>query len=176
MKRIGPLALVALSLTAGAAARADEAPRGERSYAVRLADLERRIEELKQQIRARPARTHGHWVAPGSVTIAADPGRPFALVRARVVVDGALLHDGPVDPSAPLVVRFAAPLALEKHDVSVTLVYRGDDALFPYLRGYTWEVRAQQTVAESDSALVVKDAGDPTAPLDERLRAVWSSR
>ena len=101
-------------------------------------------------------------------------GRPFALARALVVVDGVVLHDGPASADVPLLIRFHAPLAHDPHDVRVVLTYRGDDALFPYLRGYTWEVRAEHTIGGVDAALFVRDSGDPTAPLARRLRAVWS--
>jgi hypothetical protein len=163
-------------MLASGAAHADElAPKlDEKTYEIRLADLERRVQELKDRIRVDGARRHAPLLAPCSLTIATNAGRPFALARARIVVDGVVLHDGAANQDVPLLVRFMAPIALGEHEVRVTLTYRGDDALFPYLRGYAWEVRAERTITGSDAALVVRDSGDPTLPLEKRLRALWS--
>ena len=159
------------------------APADPQSYAVRLADLERRIDGLKNRIRERhaaPAETP--FRTPLGVTIRSHTTATFVLERARVVVDGVVMHDGPVIAGEDVeVLRFVVPEGVlaaraAAHEIAVALVYRLRDPIFTYVSGYKLEVSAARTFegrGARDIGVVVREQGGATTQLGERLRVDW---
>ena len=92
----------------------------------------------------------------------------YVLRHVRLWVDGVLVVDG----AAP----FAQPLSHGRHLVSIEADYRMQDALLPYVRKYTLQLRSAERV-RSEPVRVVRaravEVGGVTTPVQRRAQIVW---
>jgi hypothetical protein len=172
--------------TAPAAPAAGE-PIDAGTYAVRLRDLEQRINELKEQIFRSKARlsllaeTVLEGVVGGGQAVILHENRMsegFKLVRVVYALDGAPIftkadEEGSLGEQKEFEV-YNGSIVPGEHTLTVNLEYRGHGyGVFSYLKGYRFKVRSTYTfsVPEGRVATVVVvgyEKGGPTTPLEER--------
>jgi len=205
---------VALSVTlvcmcaAGAAAQAEGAPPPDASaeasaepvasaasaesidagtYAVRLRDLEQRINELKEQIFRSKARlsllaeTVLEGVVGGGQAVILHENRmsqSYKLVRVVYALDGAPIftkadEEGSLGDQQEFEI-YNGSIVPGEHTLTVNLEYRGHGyGVFAYLKGYRFKVRSTYTFAVPEGRVstvhvVGYEKGGPTTPLEER--------
>lgn len=157
------------------------------TYAVRLRDLQRRIDELKEQIFRSKARLSLLAETVLATTVAGahavithrnEMGASFRLVRVVYALDGAPIFNK-VDEDGNLSDRdqfdvFNGSIVPGDHTLTVNLEYRGHGfGIFSYLKGYRFKVRSTHsfTVPESKTIsirVVGYEKGPVTLPLEER--------
>lgn len=157
------------------------------TYAVRLRDLEQRINELKEQIFRSKARlsllaeTVLEGVVGGGQAVIVHENRMsegFKLVRVVYALDGAPIftkadEEGSLGDQKEFEV-FNGSIVPGEHTLTVNLEYRGHGyGVFSYLKGYRFKVRSTYnfSVPEGRVATVVVvgyEQGGPTTPLEER--------
>jgi hypothetical protein len=157
------------------------------TYAVRLRDLEQRINELKEQIFRSKARlsllaeTVLHGVVAGAQAVILHENRmssSYRLVKAVYALDGAPIFNR-ADEEGGLSEReefnvYDGSIVPGEHTLTVNLEYRGHGyGIFSYLKGYRFKVRSNYsfTAPEGRSVtirVVGYEKGGPTAPLEER--------
>lgn len=171
----------------GATPAASNEPMTAGTYAVRLRDLEERINELKEQIFRSKARLSllaetvlSNTVA-GSQAVLVHENRmssSYQLIKAQYALDGAPIFNR-ADDSGRLGERsefevFNGGIVPGEHTLTVNLEYRGHGyGIFSYLRGYRFKVRSnyQFTAPEGRSIsvrVVGYEKGGPTSPLEDR--------
>ncbi|GAC1570746.1 MAG: hypothetical protein NVS3B20_23620 [Polyangiales bacterium] len=157
------------------------------TYAVRLRDLEQRINELKEQIR----RSHTRLAllsesilsgitaaARADVVFQNDMSSAFRLKRIVALYDGAPLATKTDDKDQigeqkeiPLYAELVQP---GDHTLQVLLEYQGNGyGIFSYLKGYKFEVRSSRSFTAIEGKtiqlrVVGYEQGGPTTPLEER--------
>ncbi len=157
------------------------------TYAVRLRDLEQRINELKEQIFRSKARLSllaetvlsGTVVGGRAVIVHENQmSNSYRLVKAVYSLDGAPIFNK-ADEEGGLSERdefdvFNGGIVPGEHTLTVNLEYRGHGyGIFSYLKGYRFKVRSNYsfTAPEGRQAtirVVAYEKGGPTAPLEER--------
>lgn len=157
------------------------------TYAVRLRDLEQKIDELKEQIRRSHTRlsllsdTILSGGGAGSRTVIRfknDLSDAFRITRALVVLDGAVQYNksdqtGALSEQAEIPV-FNGSIPPGDHTVQVLINLQGHGyGVFSYLRGYKFEVRSSHSFTAVEGKTVQLDAigyekGGVTTPLEER--------
>ena len=157
------------------------------TYAVRLRDLEQRINELKEQIFRSKARlsllaeTVLQGVVAGAQAVIVHENKmssSFRLVKAVYALDGAPIFNK-VDEEGGLGEQeefqvYNGSIVPGEHTLTVNLEYRGHGfGIFSYLRGYRFKVRSSYTfTAPEGKAVTLRvigyEKGGPTAPLEER--------
>ena len=157
------------------------------TYAVRLRDLEQRIDALKEQIFRSKARlsllaeTVLGGVVAGAQAVIIHENRmssSYRLVKAVYALDGARLfskadEEGPLGDQQEFEI-YNGSIVPGEHNVTVNLEYRGHGyGVFSYLKGYRFRVRSSHTFsAPEGKAITIRvvgyEKGGPTAPLDER--------
>lgn len=171
-----------LSAAAAAAPTLDGA-----TYAVRLRDLEARVDELKEQIRRSHTRLSllsdtllagGVGSSRASIAFQNDMSGAFRLTRLLFVLDGAVQYNKQDDTGAlssqKQIPIFKGTIAPGDHTLQVLLRLRGHGyGVFSYLRGYQFEVKQSHsfTVAEGkqvDLDVIAWEKGGVTTPLEQR--------
>lgn len=157
------------------------------TYAVRLRDLEQRINELKEQIFRSKARlsllaeTVLQGVVAGAQAVIVHENRmssSYRLVKAVYALDGARIFSK-ADEEGSLGERrevdiYDGSIVPGEHTVTVNLEYRGHGyGIFSYLKGYRFRVRSNYSfTAPEGKAITLRvvgyEKGGPTAPLEER--------
>ncbi len=157
------------------------------TYAVRLRDLEQRINELKEQIFRSKARlsllaeTVLQGVVAGSQAVIVHENKmssSFRLVKAVYALDGAPIfnrtdEEGGLGEQEEFQV-YNGSIVPGEHTLTVNLEYRGHGfGIFSYLRGYRFKVRSNYTFTAPEGKavtlrVVAYEKGGPTAPLEER--------
>lgn len=157
------------------------------TYAVRLRDLEQRINELKEQIFRSKARlsllaeTVLQGVVAGAQAVIVHENRmssSYRLVKAVYALDGTPIfnradEEGSLAESDEFEV-FNGSIVPGEHTLTVNLEYRGHGyGIFTYLKGYRFKVRSNYAFTAPEGRLVnVRvvgyESGGPTAPLEER--------
>jgi len=157
------------------------------TYAVRLRDLQQRIDQLKEQIRRSHTRlsllsdTILSGGASGSRAVIRFENKlsnQFKLTRALVVLDGAVQYNK-TDRSGVLAEQKVIPIFNGSippgdHTVQVLVNLRGHGyGVFSYLRGYRFEVRSSHsfTAVEGKTTrlrVLAYEKGGVTTPLEER--------
>lgn len=169
----------------GAAAAA--APIDGSTYAVRLRDLESRVDELKEQIRRSHTRlsllsdtilSAGVGGARAEIRFQNDMSSAFRLTRALFVLDGAVQYNKADDTGAlasqTQIPIFSGSIAPGDHTLQVLVQLRGHGyGVFSYLRGYKFEVKSSHafTVTEGksiDLQAIAWEKGGVTTPLEQR--------
>jgi len=157
------------------------------TYAVRLRDLEQRIDELKEQIRRSHTRLSllsdtilGGGVAGSRAEIQFENemSGAFRLTRAVFVLDGAVQYNK-ADESGllseqPKLPIYTGSIPPGDHTLQVLLQLQGNGyGVFSYLRGYRFEVRSSHsfTAVEGKSTqlrAIAYEKGGVTTALEER--------
>lgn len=157
------------------------------TYAVRLRDLEQRINELKEQIFRSKARlsllaeTVLEGVVGGGQAVIVHENRmtqSYKLVRVAYALDGAPIftkadEDGTLGDQQEFEV-YNGSIVPGEHTLTVSLEYRGHGfGVFAYLKGYRFKVRSTYTFAVPEGRVanlqvVGYEKGGPTTPLEER--------
>jgi len=157
------------------------------TYAVRLRDLEQRINELKEQIFRSKARlsllaeTVLQGVVAGAQVVIVHENKmssSYKLVKVVYALDGAQIFNR-ADEEGELGDRerfevYNGSIVPGEHTLTVNLEYRGHGyGIFSYLKGYRFRVRSnyQFTAPEGRGVtlrVVGYEKGGPTAPLEER--------
>ena len=134
------------------------------SYTVRLHDLERRVNELKEQIFRSKARlnllkeTVLHGVIAGSralITHRNEMGSTYTLIKLVYALDGAEIFaktddSGHITDSQEFEI-FNGSIVPGNHTLSVLMVYQGNGyGVFSYLKGYKFNVRGSHTFAAGE--------------------------
>jgi hypothetical protein len=177
------------SSSAGAVPAADSATEemDAGTYAVRLRDLEQRIDALKEQIFRSKARlsllaeTVLGGVVAGAQAVIIHENRmssSYRLVKAVYALDGARLfskadEEGSLGEQEEFEI-YNGSIVPGEHNVTVNLEYRGHGyGIFSYLKGYRFRVRSSYTFSAPEGKrmtirVVGYEKGGPTAPLEER--------
>ena len=157
------------------------------TYAVRLRDLEQRINELKEQIFRSKARlsllaeTVLEGVVGGGQAVIIHENRmsqSYKLVRVVYALDGAPIftkadEEGSLGEQDEFEV-YNGSIVPGEHTLTVNLEYRGHGyGVFAYLKGYRFKVRSTYTFAVPEGRVstlqvVGYEKGGPTTPLEER--------
>jgi len=157
------------------------------TYAVRLRDLQQRIDQLKEQIRRSHTRlsllsdtilSGGASGSRATIRFENKLSSQFKLTRALVVLDGAVQYNK-TDRSGVLAEQNVIPIFNGSippgdHTVQVLVNLRGHGyGVFSYLRGYRFEVRSSHsfTAVEGKSTrlrILAYEKGGVTTPLEER--------
>jgi hypothetical protein len=174
--------------TTDAATTTSAEPMDAGTYAVRLRDLEQRINELKEQIFRSKARlsllaeTVLQGVVAGAQAIIVHENRmssSYKLVKAVYALDGAPIFNRADEEGDSLSEReefqvYNGSIVPGEHTLTVNLEYRGHGyGIFSYLKGYRFKVRSNYNfTAPEGRAVTVRvvayEKGGPTAPLEDR--------
>lgn len=166
---------------------ADDRPMDAGAYAVRLRDLEQRINELKEQIFRSKTRLSllaetvlGVVVAGSQVVITHENqmSSSYRMVKAVYALDGAPVFNR-ADEEGSLASQeefsvYDGNIVPGEHSLSVNLEYRGHGyGIFSYLKGYRFKVRSSYSFTAPEGRMVALrviayEKGGPTAPLEER--------
>jgi hypothetical protein len=157
------------------------------TYAVRLRDLQQRIDQLKEQIRRSHTRlsllsetiiSGGASGSRATIRFENKLSSQFQLTRALIVLDGAVQYNK-TDRSGVLADQkvipvFSGSIPPGDHTVQVLVNLRGHGyGVFSYLRGYRFEVRSSHsfTAVEGKTTrlrILAYEKGGVTTPLEER--------
>ncbi|WP_437606125.1 hypothetical protein WMF20_34605 [Sorangium sp. So ce834] len=168
---------------AGAAAPGMDGP----TYAVRLRDLEQRIDELKEQIRRSHTRlsllsdtilSGGGAGSRASIRFNNELSSAFRVTRVLIVLDGAVQYNK-TDQSGALAEQTEIPIFNGSvppgdHTLQVLVNLQGNGyGVFSYLRGYRFEVRSSHSFTAVEGKTINLQAvafekGGVTTPLEER--------
>lgn len=165
------------------------------TYAVRLRDLEQRINALKEQIFRSKARlsllaeTVLQGVVAGAQAVIVHENRmssSYRLVKAVYALDGARIfskadEEGALGEQQEFEV-YNGSIVPGEHNVTVNLEYRGHGyGIFSYLKGYRFRVRSSYSFSAPEGKritirVVGYEKGGPTAPLEERPAVRYMER
>jgi len=157
------------------------------TYAVRLRDLEERIDQLKEQIRRSHTRlsllsdtilSGGSAGARSNVKFTNELSGAFKITRLLIVLDGAVQYNktdasGAISDQSEIPV-FNGSIPPGDHTLQVLLNLQGSGyGVFSYLRGYRFEVRSSHSFTAVDGKTIQLQAiayekGGLTTPLEER--------
>ena len=165
------------------------------TYAVRLKDIEVRIDELKDQIR----RTHtklsllsdavlsaGSTGARAEVILKNEMSSAFKLVRALFVIDGAVQYNKSDDTGALAEQKeipiYNGSVPPGDHTVQVVLAFQGNGyGVFTYFRNYKFEVKSSHAFTSVDGKQLILTAtaverGGVTTPVEQRPGVEWGEK
>jgi hypothetical protein len=165
------------------------------TYAVKLRDLEQRVDELKDQIRRSHTRLAllsdtivGGGAAGSRAEIAFhnEMSSAFSLRRALFVLDGAVQYNRQDETGALAdqkeIPIFSGSVPPGDHTISVLLNFQGNGyGVFTYLRGYKFEVKSSHsfTAVEGKTIAITATAlekGGVTTPLEQRPSIEWHEK
>jgi hypothetical protein len=165
------------------------------TYAVRLRDLEQRVDELKDQIRRSHTRLAllsdtiiggGAAGSRAEVEFKNEMSSAFLLTRALFVIDGQIQYNRQ-DDSGTLADQKEIPIYTGSvppgdHTIQVGLTFQGNGyGVFSYLRGYKFEVKSSHsfTAIEGKNLTVRATAyekGGVTTALEQRPTVDWHEK
>ena len=157
------------------------------TYAVRLRDLEQRIDELKEQIRRSHTRlsllsdtilSGGGAGSRAVIKFNNELSSAFRVTRVLIVLDGAVQYNK-TDQSGALAEQAEIPILNGSvppgdHTLQVLVNLQGNGyGVFSYLRGYRFEVRSSHSFTAVEGKTISLQAvayekGGVTTPLEER--------
>lgn len=157
------------------------------TYAVRLRDLEQRIDELKEQIRRSHTRlsllsdtilSGGGAGSRAGIKFTNELSSAFRVTRVLFVLDGAVQYNK-TDQSGALAEQAEIPIFNGSvppgdHTLQVLINLQGNGyGVFSYLRGYKFEVRSSHSFTAVEGKTlnlqaVAYEKGGVTTPLEER--------
>ena len=165
------------------------------TYAVRLRDLEARVDELKDQIRRSHTRlallsdtilSGGAGGSRSEITFHNEMSSAFKLTKALIVLDGAVQYNRNDDTGALAdqkeIPVFSGSVPPGDHTISVLLDFQGNGyGVFTYLRGYKFEVKSAHSftaVEGKTMSITVKafEQGGVTTPLEQRPKIEWQEK
>jgi hypothetical protein len=157
------------------------------TYAVRLRDLESRVDELKEQIRRSHTRlsllsdtilSGGVGGSRAEIKFKNEMSSAFRLTRALFVLDGAVQYNKADDTGAlaaqPEIPIFSGSIPPGDHTLQVLVQLRGHGyGVFSYLRGYKFEVKSSHSFTVTEGKTIELEAiswekGGVTTPLEQR--------
>src|ERR1700722_11652978 len=162
------------------------------TYAVRLRDLEQRVDELKDQIRRSHTRLAllsdtiiggGAAGSRSEVEFKNEMSSAFQLTHALFVMDGQVQYN-PADEGGALADQKDIPIYSGSvppgdHTIQVALTFQGNGyGVFSYLRGYKFEVKSSHafTAVEGKTITITAtsfEKGGVTTPLEQRPTIEW---
>jgi hypothetical protein len=157
------------------------------TYAVRLRDLEQKIDELKEQIRRSHTRlsllsdtilSGGGSGSRAVIRFDNELSDAFRVTRALFVLDGAVQYNK-TDQSGALsdqdqIPIFNGSIPPGDHTLQILINLQGNGyGVFSYLRGYRFEVRSSHSFSAVEGKTIQLQAiafekGSVTTPLEER--------
>jgi hypothetical protein len=165
------------------------------TYAVRLRDLEARVDELKDQIRRSHTRlallsdtilSGGAAGSRAEVVFKNEMSSAFRLTRALFVVDGAVQYNRQDDTGALAdqkeIPIFNGSMPPGDHTVQVILNFQGNGyGVFTYLRGYKFEVKSAHSFTSVEGKTLglyatALEKGGVTTPLEQRPTIEWGEK
>ena len=165
------------------------------TYAVRLRDLEQRVDELKDQIRRSHTRLAllsdtilggGAAGSRSEVEFKNEMSSAFQLARALFVIDGQVQYNRQDDSGALAdqkeIPVYSGSVPPGDHTIQVALTFQGNGyGVFSYLRGYKFEVKSSHsfTAVEGKTISVIATAfekGGVTTPLEQRPSVEWQEK
>jgi hypothetical protein len=165
------------------------------TYAVRLRDLEQRVDELKDQIRRSHTRlallsdTIIGGSAAGSrseVEFKNEMSSAFQLTKALFVIDGQVQYnradDGGALADQKEIPIYSGSVPPGDHTIQVALTFQGNGyGVFSYLRGYKFEVKSSHafTAVEGKTITITAtsfEKGGVTTPLEQRPTIEWQEK
>ena len=165
------------------------------TYAVRLRDLESRVDELKDQIRRSHTRlallsdtimTGGIADSRAEIVFKNEMSSAFKLVRASLTLDGAMQYNRQDDTGALAEQKeipvFTGSVPAGDHTIGVKLTFQGNGyGVFTYLKSYRWDVPGNHsfTAVEGKTMHIIVTAlekGGVTTPLNERPALQWEEK
>lgn len=178
-----------------AVASAQNPPVDGATYAVRLRDLEARVDQLKEQIRRSHTRlsllsdtilSGGVGGARAEIVFRNNMSSAFRLTRVLVVLDGAVQYNKE-DDTGTLAAQgeipiFSGSIPPGDHTLQVRIGLRGHGyGVFSYLRGYKFEQSSSHsfTVTEGKTIeleVIAWEKGGVTTPLEQRPAVRYTER
>jgi hypothetical protein len=165
------------------------------TYAVRLKDLEQRIDELKEQIRRSHTRlslltdtilSGGLAGSRAEIEFHNDLSSAFRLVRALFVLDGAVQYNKSDDTGAlaeqTVIPIFSGSIPPGDHTLQVLLNLQGNGyGVFSYLKSYHFEPRSSHsfTAVEGKTLalqVIAYEKGGVTTQLEDRLAVRYQEK
>ncbi len=165
------------------------------TYAVRLRDLEQRVDELKDQIRRSHTRLAllsdtiiggGTAGSRAEVEFLNEMSSAFELTRALFVLDGQVQYNRQDETGALAdqkdIPIYTGTMPPGDHTIQVALTFQGNGyGVFSYLRGYKFEVKSSHafTAVEGKMLSVTATAfekGGVTTPLEQRPTIEWREK
>lgn len=157
------------------------------TYAVRLRDLEQRIDDLKEQIRRSHTRlsllsdtilSGGGAGSRATIRFQNELSSAFRVTRVLVVLDGAVQYNksdqsGALQDQSEIPI-FNGSVPPGDHTIQVLVNLQGNGfGVFSYLRGYKFEVRSSHSFTAVEGKTINLEAisyekGGVTTPLEER--------
>lgn len=157
------------------------------TYAVRLRDLEQRVDELKEQIRRSHTRlsllsetvlSTGIQGSRGEINFQNDMSSAFRLIRALFVLDGAVQYNkadetGALSEQASIPI-FSGSIPPGDHTLQVLVELQGNGyGVFSYLKGYRFKVNSTHSFRAIEGKtinlqVIAYEKGGVTTPLEER--------
>jgi hypothetical protein len=165
------------------------------TYAVRLRDLEQRVDDLKDQIRRSHTRLAllsdtilggGTAGSRAEVAYSNEMSGAFLLTRALFVMDGQIQYNRQ-DESGALADQkeipvFTGSVPPGDHTIQVSLTFQGNGfGVFSYLRGYKFEVKSSHSFTALEGKMLSVTAtsfekGGATTPLEQRPTVEWNEK
>jgi hypothetical protein len=165
------------------------------TYAVRLRDLEQRVDELKDQIRRSHTRLAllsdtiiggGAAGSRAEVEFKNEMSSAFLLTRALFVIDGQAQYNRADDSGALAdqkeIPVYSGSMPPGDHTIQVALSFQGNGyGVFSYLRGYKFDVKSSHafTAIEGKTLTITATAyekGGVTTPLEQRPNIEWQEK
>jgi len=165
------------------------------TYAVRLRDLEARVDELKDQIRRSHTRlallsdtimSGGAAGSRAEVVFDNEMSNAFRLVRALFVIDGTVQYNRQDETGALAdqkeIPVFTGSVPPGDHTVQVLLSFQGNGyGVFTYLKGYHFEVKSSHSFTSVEGRQLTLTAtalekGGVTTPLEQRPSVEWHEK
>jgi len=165
------------------------------TYAVRLRDLEQRVDELKDQIRRSHTRLAllsdtimggGSALSRADITFKNEMSNAFQLVSAVFVMDSKVQYNRQDETGAlgeqKEIPIYSGSLPPGDHIIQISLTFQGSGfGVFSYLRGYKFEVKSghAMTAVEGKTDAVTITAyekGGVTTPLEQRPAVTWEEK
>jgi hypothetical protein len=165
------------------------------TYAVRLRDLEQRVDELKDQIRRSHTRLAllsdtiiggGAAGSRSEVEFKNEMSSAFLLTRALFVIDNQVQYNRSDDSGALAdqkdIPIYSGSVPPGDHTIQVALTFQGNGyGVFSYLRGYKFEVKSSHsfTAVEGKTITIRATAfekGGVTTPLEQRPTIEWQEK
>ncbi len=165
------------------------------TYAVRLRDLEARVDELKDQIRRSHTRlallsdtimSGGASGSRADVEFDNEMSNAFRLVRALFVIDGTVQYNRQDETGAladqKQIPIFSGSVPPGDHTVQVLLSFQGNGyGVFTYLKGYHFEVKSSHAFTSVEGRALTLTAtalekGGVTTPLEQRPSVEWHEK
>jgi hypothetical protein len=165
------------------------------TYAVRLRDLEARVDELKDQIRRSHTRlallsdtimSGGAAGSRADVEFDNEMSNAFRLVRALFVIDGTVQYNRQDESGAladqKTIPIFSGSVPPGDHTVQVLLSFQGNGyGVFTYLKGYHFEVKSSHSFTSVEGRTLTLTAtalekGGVTTPLEQRPSVEWHEK